>query len=636
MEASGADKGFFQKPPVLQNQFHDDATYQRCFKLFLPQHIVRQVEAEVAALGDKVLSDQVFAWITDAELNKPYLKGSGRDVFGQWKGDLVTGEGWRGLQNFGLSHGFVAAGYDTPYGPFSRAYQFLRLQLWTASCANVTCPSAMQDGATRLLQTHLRTPELRAKLTEEQTKVLENAYSHLTSRDPNYAWTSGQWMTERTGGSDVSLTETTAVYEPTPEVKLASKTENVPLGPWSINGFKWFSSATDSRMTVLLARTAKGGLSTFLAPMRKHDPQATTSTGVPVQNGEALNGVRIQRLKNKSGTQSLPTAELVLEDMRGWLIGQEGRGIHEISTVLTLTRVHSSVAAMSYVGRGLGIARAYARVREIGAGKGARMKLTESSLHMRTLAKMTSEYRGLMLLTMLTAHVLGVSEHPVDSKISPALAALTPSAKDAAPLIRVLTQLTKAYVCKASVQLLFSCMESLGGVGYLLNEEQEYLNVARLHRDCAVLPIWEGTTDVLSTDFLRALKHPKGGRDALDALEAFIKNGFDFQAKTTRPVGWNPLKAWRDLRSLIERESLKDLMGDAREVLWAVADLLVSVLLYVDSTSDGDEVSQDIFCRFLENRSIIEKRAKASPTEQLARDISIVYGISANDISPKL
>jgi len=636
MEASGADKGFFQKPPVLQNQFHDDATYQRCFKLFLPQHIVRQVEAEVATLADEVLSDQVFAWITDAELNKPYLKGSGRDVFGQWKGDLVTGEGWRGLQNFGLSHGFVAAGYDTPYGPFSRAYQFLRLQLWTASCANVTCPSAMQDGAARLLQTHLRTPELRAKLTEDQTKVLENAFSHLTSRDPAYAWTSGQWMTERTGGSDVSLTETTAIYEPTPKAQLASKTEDIPLGPWSINGFKWFSSATDSRMTVLLARTAKGGLSTFLAPMRKHDPQATTSTGRPFENGEALNGVRIQRLKNKSGTQSLPTAELVLEDMRGWLIGQEGRGIHEISTVLTLTRVHSSVAAMSYVGRGLGIARAYARVREIGAGKGARMKLIESSLHMRTLAKMTSEYRGLMLLTMLTAHVLGVSEHPVDANLPPALAALTPSAKDAPPLIRVLTQLTKAYVCKASVQLLFSCMESLGGVGYLLNEEQEYLNVARLHRDCAVLPIWEGTTDVLSTDFLRALKHPKGGRDALDALEAFIKNGFDFQAKTPKPVGWNPLNAWRDLRNLIERELLKDLMGDAREVLWAVADLLVSVLLYVDSTSDGDEVSLDIFYRFLENRSIIEKRAKTSPAEQLARDISIVYGGTAKDISPKL
>ncbi|KAF4951635.1 hypothetical protein FSARC_12864 [Fusarium sarcochroum] len=637
MEASGADKGFFQKPPVLNNQFYDDVTFQRCFKLFLPQHVIRQVQAEVAALGDDVLSDQVFAWITDAELNKPYLKGSGRDVFGQWKGDLITGEGWRGLQRFGQSRGFVAAGYDTPFGSFARAYQFLRLQLWTGSCANVGCPSAMQDGAARLLQTHLEGPGLSAKLTDEQRKVFENAFMHLTSRDPLYAWTSGQWMTERTGGSDVSLTETTAVHKPTTETQLASKAEIIPLGPWSISGFKWFSSATDSRMTVLLARTSKGGLSTFLAPMYKHDPNATTTTGLPNDNGEKLNGVRIQRLKNKSGTQSLPTAELVLEDMRAWLIGQEGRGIQEIASVLTLTRVHSSVAAMGYLGRGLAIARAYARVREVGAGKGARMKLTESSLHMRTLSKISCEYRGLMLLTMFTSYVLGVSEHDTsNAALSPALEALTPSAQHAAPLIRVLTQLTKAYVCKASVQLLFSCMESLGGVGYLVNDEQEYLNIARLHRDCAVLPIWEGTTDVLSTDFLRALKNPKGGQEALDALENVLKGGIEFQGSVSRPEGWNPLEAWKTLRERIKHESLGDLMGDAREVLWAVADLLVLVLLFIDASSDGDEVSLDIFCRFLDGKNLARKRAKTSTKEQLAQDIEIVYGSASSEISPKL
>lgn len=73
--------------------------------VFLPKQLARQVESEIAALGDEVLSDQVFTWVTDAEHNKPYLKGSGRDAFGNWKGDLVTGEGWRELQNFGLSHG---------------------------------------------------------------------------------------------------------------------------------------------------------------------------------------------------------------------------------------------------------------------------------------------------------------------------------------------------------------------------------------------------------------------------------------------------------------------------------------------------------------------------------------------------
>lgn len=105
--------------------------------------------------------------------------------------------------------------------------------------------------------------------------------------------------------------------------------------------------------------------------MRRYDPKAKTMTGHPKSDGTRLNGVWIQRLKNKLGTQSLPTAELVLEDMRGWMIGEEGKGINEISTILTITRIHNAVTACGYVGRGLGIARAYARRREVGAGRGA-------------------------------------------------------------------------------------------------------------------------------------------------------------------------------------------------------------------------------------------------------------------------
>ncbi|PNP58366.1 hypothetical protein THARTR1_01881 [Trichoderma harzianum] len=125
---------------------------------------------------------------------------------------------------------------------------------------------------------------------------------------------------------------------------------------------------------------------------------------------------------------------------------------------------------------------------------------------MKTLARMTAEYRRIMLLHMFTVYILGLSEHPTEKgpDIAPALKALTPPPKDLWPLLRVLSTLTKAYVCNSALRLLYCCIESIGGVGYLLNEE-EYLNIARLYRDCAVLPIWEGTTDLLSTDFIRAL-----------------------------------------------------------------------------------------------------------------------------------
>ncbi|UKZ72987.1 hypothetical protein TrVFT333_000625 [Trichoderma virens FT-333] len=611
MEHSGANKGFFQPAPILPNQFYDDVSFRRCFKLFLPFSVITEVEAEVAALGRDVLSDEVFAWVTDAERNKPYLKGSGRDAFGRWHGELVTGEGWRELQKFGLSRGIVATGYDTPYGAFSRPLQYLRLHLWEASSANVTCPSAMQDGAAALLRRHLAS----RRISEAERKVFEDAYRRLISRDPSVAWTSGQWMTERSGGSDVSQTETIAEYQPEEaEGALASREGKIPLGPWSINGFKWFSSATDSNMTILLA-----------------------------PNGTRLNGVWIQRLKNKLGTQSLPTAELVLEDMRGWKIGEEGKGIQEISTILTLTRIHNVITACGYVGRGLGIARAYARRREVGAGRGIRMKLTESALHMRTLAKLTAEYHGLMLLSNYCGYLLGISEHEATPPTS-ALAALTPADQLIEPLLRIVVPLAKAYVCKASVPLLYSCMESLGGVGYLVNEEQEYLNVARLYRDCCVLPIWEGTTDVLCTDMIRALKHPKTGTQSLDALENFIKTSYALNSEggVVRPFDWDPVAKWTALRAYMDERKQADLVGEGREILWDIAEILISLLLFVDVSTDANEAAQEIFRRFIEDKFSREKRKRDTTAEELNRDLAIVYGVeeaeavSREIIVPKL
>lgn len=75
--------------------------------VFLPTELRAQIEPEVAKLGWEVLTDRIFAWISDAERNKPFLKGSGRDTFGKWKGQLIMTEGWRQLQEFGFAKGQV-------------------------------------------------------------------------------------------------------------------------------------------------------------------------------------------------------------------------------------------------------------------------------------------------------------------------------------------------------------------------------------------------------------------------------------------------------------------------------------------------------------------------------------------------
>lgn len=122
-KASSGDDGFFQIIPVIENQFHDDVSFQRVMKcessdnlnwrssltcqVFLPQEVNNAIALELEQFGEEVLSRKVLGWVTDAERNLPYLKGSGRDTFGRRTSELVVAEGWQQLQSFGITNGQV-------------------------------------------------------------------------------------------------------------------------------------------------------------------------------------------------------------------------------------------------------------------------------------------------------------------------------------------------------------------------------------------------------------------------------------------------------------------------------------------------------------------------------------------------
>jgi hypothetical protein len=125
---SSANDGFFQALPVVPNQFHDDVGYQRVLKrsyppgyyitchyasvltlritVFLPRSIIDDISPEFERFGQEVLSKRILDCVTDAEKNVPYLKGGGRDAFGKRTSELVVGEGWRELQEFGIQNGY--------------------------------------------------------------------------------------------------------------------------------------------------------------------------------------------------------------------------------------------------------------------------------------------------------------------------------------------------------------------------------------------------------------------------------------------------------------------------------------------------------------------------------------------------
>lgn len=406
-------------------------------------------------------------------------------------------------------------------------------------------------------------------------------------------------MTERTGGSDVSGTETTAVKTPSPSQSPNTSTgiDGSPLGPYSISGFKFFSSATDANMTILLARTSSsGGLSAFYAPMRLTIPPSPLNPSLP--NTE-LNGVTIQRLKSKLGTRTLPTAELVLSNMRAYMLGAEGNGVKEIATVLNITRAHNAVTAMGYWGRGLAISRAYARVRVVGG-----RRLADVPAHVKTLAGLEVEYKGWMCLTFFNVLLLGISEQSSDSQSPYASLALPqshiiPPSASVPLLLRLLTPTLKALTAKASIAALAECMESLGGVGYLDSPEQDQeYNVARLFRDANVLSIWEGTTEVLAGDMVRVLKGRQGSQ-VIDVVGIWLQGVIRGAKGHREEGGMEELRErWRLLRARIEKAEIEELLVSGREVMLELGRIIAGMLLFIDAERDGDEIAFEIARRW--------------------------------------
>uniref|UniRef100_A0A672IJF3 Acyl-CoA dehydrogenase family member 11-like n=1 Tax=Salarias fasciatus TaxID=181472 RepID=A0A672IJF3_SALFA len=419
---------FFQERPELKNPFLEDALLRGYLRRHLPH---QAVFSDLCAFGERVCKE-VDGWGRECEVTPPRLVHF--DPWGRRVDHIVTSPAWKRMKDLSAQEGLVAIGYERSYGEWSRVYQMSKLYIYSPSSGLYTCPLAMTDGAAKVIQ------------SLGVSRPVEEAFSRLTSRQPESFWTSGQWMTERQGGSDVaSGTETVAV----PQTD----------GWYKLHGFKWFTSATDADMTLTLARvqdrtgaTTPGskGLSLFYAE---------------VSRGEdgRLRGIEVQRLKDKLGTRQMPTAELLLDGLPAHRLSEEGRGVASIANMLTITRIHNSVSAAAAMRRQVTL--------DIEGGPFS---------------------SGAFLLMMDVCRLLGREECGVATQLD-------------SHLLRLLTPVVKLYTGKQAVAVVSECLESFGGQGYI-----EDTGLPGILRDAQVLSIWEGTTNVLSLDVLRCMARSSG------------------------------------------------------------------------------------------------------------------------------
>ncbi|NXS20442.1 ACD11 dehydrogenase, partial [Mystacornis crossleyi] len=436
----------FQEQPEIGNQYLEDTLLRSYLKTHLPPKVLEEVHQDLERFGNRLLTKiQPLSW--ECELNPPVFQQY--DAWGRRVDQIHTCSAWRRMKEISAEEGLIAEAYERRYSNWSRLYQAVKLYLFSSSSGGFSCPLAMTDGAAKVIES-LGIPG-----------SLKNAFDHLTSRDPEKFWTSGQWMTERRGGSDVANgTKTVARKQPD--------------GTYRLYGFKWFTSAADSDVALTLARIADAegqctqgsrGLSLFFLRVRDKEGK--------------LNSIQVQRLKDKLGTRQMATAELWLQGARAELVCKSSPALE---TGLPWHSTHSWGFQQM-----ISLSRDYARKR-VAFGK----LLKNHPLHMQTVARMEVQVRGAFLLLMEIVRLLGLAETNLASEQDHLL-------------LRLLIPVAKLYTGKQASAVAVEAMESFGGQGYM-----EDTGLPVILRDTLVLSIWEGTTNILSLDVLRSLAKSQG------------------------------------------------------------------------------------------------------------------------------
>src|SRR5205814_41778 len=394
-------------PSLLpENSWRADPTLRVVLESWLRPQTFAWAEPALIEMG-RAAVDELPAWGDACERQPAALRAF--DGWGDRIDELIYPPAWRELAAVAAQTGLVAVPYETQTlaraGAEARLVQAALCYLFAPSTATYLCPVAMTDGAARVLAD--------AAGAGQSQEVL----GHLISRDPAKNWTSGQWMTERQGGSDVGQNAVVAKRDG---------------DRWSLFGQKFFCSNIGCEVALALARpegAASGTRGLALFMVRRDGPDG------------CRNRYRIDRLKDKLGTRAMATGEVTLEGAHAELVGDLERGFAQMTPMLNITRLHNAIASAAAIRRGLMLARGYAAQRSA-FGK----RLEEQPLQRQVLLQLAVQAEASLLMTMRLAALMGRVECGVADE-------------EERLLFRVCTSLTKLYTARQAVAAASEALE---------------------------------------------------------------------------------------------------------------------------------------------------------------------------------
>ncbi|MEI6160281.1 MAG: acyl-CoA dehydrogenase family protein [Roseococcus sp.] len=442
-----------------QNLWRADPTFARLLPLYIPADLLAVMLPQLDRLG-ALAGGELDALAGTADRNPPKLIHRTRR--GEDAQSVEYHPAYREMERlafgeFGLtsmSHRAGVFGWSAPLPP---AAKYALTFLFAQAEFGLLCPVNMTDSLARTLR-RFGSPEL-----------VERYLPLLASQDMDALHQGAMFMTEQGAGSDIAATAVTA--EPAND------------GTHLLYGDKWFCSNPDAELALVLARRGGGasglkGVALFLLPR-------TLPDGRP-------NSFRIVRLKDKLGTRSMASGEIRLEGARAWLIGDPEAGFKQMADMVNSSRLSNAVRAAGMMRRAMTEALFVTRNRRA-FGK----RLIEMPLMRRQLAKMLLRAEQARAMVFQTAEALRRSDAGEEGAYA---------------LLRILTPLVKFRACRDARQVTGDAMEVRGGCGYI-----EEWPEARLLRDAHLGSIWEGTSNIIALDVLRAVER-EGGFEALTAL----------------------------------------------------------------------------------------------------------------------
>lgn len=355
----------------------------------------------------------------------------------------------------------------------------LQTSTWTATGARAPAPAEVARAARFYMVAQVENGHMcpitmtRAAVAalHAQPDLLARVIPKIASRhyDPRFLpwWekegmTLGMGMTERQGGTDVRTNTSRAV-----------RTGD----HYRITGHKWFMSAPMCDAFLVLAQ-ADGGLTCFFVPRFRSDG--------------TINGLLFQKLKDKLGNRSNASSEVEFADAYALRVGEEGRGIRTILSMVQLTRLDCAISSAGLMRAALARALHHTRHRIV-----FQKHLADQPMMTAVLADLALTSEAAMALALRLARAF---DH---------------AATDAgeAAYARLMTPAVKYWICKTAPGFIYEAMECLGGNGYVTDSV-----MPRLYREAPVNAIWEGSGNVMALDVLRAFKDREQARAVVEVL----------------------------------------------------------------------------------------------------------------------